>query len=202
MRSWYHYFPWEDHRTQEPRVIKEQIAPRLQAWARLAPDPRTRGSRQQRLSISFGLNGARWDEELVVQRYELLFEAGLVPEAQRRRGAARLPCLPGDFMVYDHRRILATGIARLRAKIKYRPVVFELMPPSFTLLRLQHTVGASREWGITPPSLIAPLDWGAAGIAGRTPNRARRCRPHSGPGAGDRRLVATIACVATCSCVD
>ena len=33
-------------------------------------------------------------------------------------------------MRHDHRRILATGIARLRAKIKYRPVVFELMPAS------------------------------------------------------------------------
>jgi hypothetical protein len=42
----------------------------------------------------------------------------------------------------DHRRILATGIARLRAKIKYRPVVFELMPPRFTLLQLQRTVEA------------------------------------------------------------
>jgi hypothetical protein len=45
-------------------------------------------------------------------------------------------------MVFDHRRILATGIARLRSKIKYRPVVFELMPPSFTLLQLQRTVEA------------------------------------------------------------
>ena len=29
--------------------------------------------------------------------------------------------VPGEPMRYDHRRILATGIARLRAKIKYRP---------------------------------------------------------------------------------
>jgi hypothetical protein len=43
-------------------------------------------------------------------------------------------------MALDHRRILATGIARLRTKIKYRPVFFELMPESFTLLQLQHTV--------------------------------------------------------------
>ena len=42
----------------------------------------------------------------------------------------------------DHRRILATGIARLRAKIKYRPVVFELMPAEFTLLQLQRSVEA------------------------------------------------------------
>jgi len=45
-------------------------------------------------------------------------------------------------MHYDHRRILATGIARLRAKIKYRPVVFELMPPDFTLGQLQLGVEA------------------------------------------------------------
>lgn len=42
----------------------------------------------------------------------------------------------------DHRRILATGMARLRAKIKYRPVVFELMPEEFSLLQLQQTVEA------------------------------------------------------------
>ena len=48
----------------------------------------------------------------------------------------------GEAMTHDHRRILATGIARLRAKIKYRPVVFELMPPRFTLLQLQRAVEA------------------------------------------------------------
>jgi hypothetical protein len=45
-------------------------------------------------------------------------------------------------MLFDHRRILATAIARLRGKMKYRPVVFELMAPSFTLLELQRTVEA------------------------------------------------------------
>jgi hypothetical protein len=45
-------------------------------------------------------------------------------------------------MLADHRRILATALTRLRGKIKYRPVVFELMPPTFTLLQLQRTVEA------------------------------------------------------------
>jgi hypothetical protein len=45
-------------------------------------------------------------------------------------------------MTLDHRRILATGIARLRAKIKYHPVIFELMPPAFTLFQLQRSVEA------------------------------------------------------------
>jgi len=48
----------------------------------------------------------------------------------------------GVAMASDHRRILATAIGRLRGKIKYRPVVFELMPPAFTLLQLQRTVEA------------------------------------------------------------
>src|SRR5262249_26679314 len=48
----------------------------------------------------------------------------------------------GEAMRFDHRRILGTAIARLRAKLKYRPVVFELMPREFTLTELQHTVEA------------------------------------------------------------
>src|SRR5699024_1366493 len=45
-------------------------------------------------------------------------------------------------MALDHRRIVATGVARLRAKSQYRPVVFELMPPKFTLGQLQAVVEA------------------------------------------------------------
>jgi hypothetical protein len=45
-------------------------------------------------------------------------------------------------MRFDHRRILATAISRLRGKLKYRPLVFELMPEEFTLTELQRTVEA------------------------------------------------------------
>jgi hypothetical protein len=45
-------------------------------------------------------------------------------------------------MALDHRRILATALGRLRGKIRYRPVVFELLPAAFTLLQLQRTVEA------------------------------------------------------------
>jgi hypothetical protein len=45
-------------------------------------------------------------------------------------------------MRMDHRRILATAIARLRGKLKYRPVVFELMAAEFTLTEIQRTVEA------------------------------------------------------------
>jgi hypothetical protein len=111
--GWYDYFPWEDHRAGAPALI----------------------------AITFGLDGRDWNEELVLQRYELLYETTLIPEAVRDKGGAAA-VLPGRAMTGDHRRILATGIARLRAKIKYRPVVFEVMPAEFTLLQLQRSVEA------------------------------------------------------------
>ena len=43
-------------------------------------------------------------------------------------------------MAIDHRRILATALGRIRAKIRYRPVVFELMPKTFSLFELQRAV--------------------------------------------------------------
>jgi hypothetical protein len=139
-RSWYEYFPWEDHRAGVPLLIAKVLVPALHAWVKKAADTGARSARQQRVAISFGLDEYSWNEELVLQRYELLYEAALVPEALRNHAAAST--IPGQSMSGDHRRILATGIARLRAKIKYRPVVFELMPPRFTLLQLQRTVEA------------------------------------------------------------
>jgi hypothetical protein len=45
-------------------------------------------------------------------------------------------------MALDHRRLAATALGRLRGKLKYRPLVFELLPDTFTLLRLQRLVEA------------------------------------------------------------
>ena len=149
--SWYSYFPWEDHRSGTPPILESALLPRLEAWAQAAETPVLRQSRRQRAGITFGCGGHLWNEELVLQRYELLYEAGLIPEAMRgilAPGAACPGFKPealaglGQPMILDHRRILATGIARLRAKIKYRPVVFELMPDTFTLLQLQRCVEA------------------------------------------------------------
>jgi hypothetical protein len=133
-QNWYRYFPWEDWRTGEPPALAA-IARSLRQWAKTAPDAATRRDRLRRVEVDFGADES-WNEELVLQRYELLYEAGLVAEA------GPTSSLPGQAMMLDHRRILATGIARLRAKIKYRPVVFELMPESFTLLQLQRAVEA------------------------------------------------------------
>jgi hypothetical protein len=144
-QPWYQFFPWEDFRGPSAALGDRILAPSLYEWAGNASDPVIRRDRERRITINFGLRGQRWNEDLVLQRYELLWEACLVAEARPQAGglcdAALIEAL-GEPMRHDHRRILATGIARLRAKIKYRPVVFELMPPGFTLLQLQRTVEA------------------------------------------------------------
>ena len=142
-RDWYAYFPWEDRREGLDPVARE-IAPRLLDWADAASAAASRRVRRQRAALLFGLEGSPWNEEAALQRYELLYEAGLIPEAARAglSVAGGLLANPGRPMVHDHRRILATGLSRLRAKIKYRPVVFELMADTFTLLQLQRTVEA------------------------------------------------------------
>ncbi len=149
-RSWYDFFPWEDWRDGRPPLIDEIIAPLLKTWAQEAPDAETSAQRRARGRLAFALEGAVWNEERALERYELLYEAGLAPEAARDsarldgKRAAPMTAAPGlgEPMVSDHRRILATAIGRLRAKIKYRPVIFELAPELFTLLHLQRLVEA------------------------------------------------------------
>ena len=97
----------------------------------------------------FGFGASPWNSERVLDRYELLYEAGLVAESILDRGAANAGDGAGSAasgfgasLTLDHRRILATALGRLRGKLKYRPLVFELLPDTFTLFQLQRTVEA------------------------------------------------------------
>ena len=145
-RGWYTAFPWEDWREGVPDIIEAEILPRLKKWANKLQKGGLQRHALDRVNICFSTNKTTWDEEKVLDRYELLYEAGLVFEAKRdgREAAREWEALPrlGEAMMVDHRRILATGMSRMRAKIKYRPVIFDLMPASFTLLQLQQTVEA------------------------------------------------------------
>jgi hypothetical protein len=145
---WYAYLPWEDWRHGKPDILTNEIEPRLKQWAERKPgadEPARALRRAERLKVGFGV-GSNFDEEKVLERYELLYEAGLVAEAARdgRSAASQWDYVPelGRPMEFDHRRILATAMGRLRGKLKYRPVVFELLPPEFTLYDLQQTVQA------------------------------------------------------------
>jgi len=131
--DWYRFFPWEDARAGRPEILDRAIVPLLRRWTDAAPDDSGRAFRAR---VAFGLDGAPWNNEAVLERYECLYELSTAPE-----GANAIATL-GDPMDLDHRRILATAIGRLRGKIKYRPVVFELIDETFTLSELQSTVEA------------------------------------------------------------
>lgn len=139
----YGFLPWEDWRHDRPAIL-EPIGTALAAWARQARAQKERERRTERTEICFGLGGAGWDGYRVLERYELLYEAGLTAESWSDRGAEPPADAPlfGKPMAHDHRRILATGLARLRGKLRYRPLVFELVEEQFTLAQLQRVVEA------------------------------------------------------------
>lgn len=150
-RDWYSFLPWEDWRRERPAVIADKIEPALQRWVEQAQSSSRRKQRQERVNVTFGQSTATdMDSVLSLERFELLYEAGIVSEATRDERAARgklessldaavLPLFDGMGvqLASDHRRILATALGRLRGKLAYRPVVFELLPGEFTLLQLQ-----------------------------------------------------------------
>ena len=141
--SWSRFFPWEDWRGGRPEIIDEVIWPAMDSWAGRS------SARRSLAGLLFARDGARWNEERVLDRYELLYESGLAAESARDRSRTRgvAPSEPEAFdpalgapMTSDHRRILATALGRLRGKLKYRPVAFEFMGEAFTLSSLQRTV--------------------------------------------------------------
>ncbi len=136
-RDWYSFLPWEDWRSGRPTLLDDTIRPALDRWARRRKD-------QDRINVTFGPEAAtQMDAVLSLERYELLYEADLVAEALRdHRADQDLPEGMGVHLVSDHRRILASALGRLRGKLAYRPVVFELLPGEFTLLQLQRVVEA------------------------------------------------------------
>ena len=135
--DWYELFPWEDHRSGRPGQLDDAIVPAVYRWA--AADPECQG----RVQINFGVDPVPWDPIRVLERYELLYEAGLVAEWYRDRDEAPPELLgSGRDLGGDHRRIAATALGRLRGKLTYRPVVLELLPETFTLTHLQRTVEA------------------------------------------------------------
>jgi 8-oxo-dGTP diphosphatase len=48
-------------------------------------------------------------------------------------------------LAFDHADILETALSRLKAKVRYEPIGFELLPPKFTLSQLQQLYEAVLE---------------------------------------------------------
>jgi hypothetical protein len=133
-RDCYELFPWEDWRQGRPAIVDEVVIPALSKWLSEAP-AESLATRTERAELTFGMGHALWDPVRVLDRYELLYELGLLAEAGAPKGLGR-------SLALDHRRIAAAALERLRGKLTYRPVVFEVLPETFSLSTLQQVVEA------------------------------------------------------------
>lgn len=150
-QDWYAYLPWEDWRAGRPRNIDDPIGPALDQWCRQAKGRDVRKLREERVNVTFGGGpSSEMDSVLSLERFELLYEAGIVAESRRDQRSAgdhesemeTQSMQLGIALNSDHRRVLATALGRIRGKLAYRPVVFELLPGEFTLLQLQRVAEA------------------------------------------------------------
>lgn len=103
----------------EETGVTDVFVEQLYTFGGVRRDPRTRvisvayyalvNIREHELHARTDARSARW------------FELGDVPE-----------------LAFDHGKILETARERLRGKVRYQPIGFELLPPKFTLRELRH----------------------------------------------------------------
>jgi hypothetical protein len=224
-RSCYELFPWEDWRSGRPAVLDDVVVPAVERWVRHSPAG-SLSVRTERAELTFGTGGARWDPVRVLDRYELAYELGLVAEAARDAAGAGAALGPGGQtslrgdgghpaadaqpapvdrmgvpLAFDHRRVAAAALERLRGKLAYRPVVFEVLPEAFTLSTLQQVVEAFAGQHlhkqnfrrlVAAANLVEPTGQSEPATGGRPAElyRFRRevLRERPAPGLGLRRL--------------
>jgi hypothetical protein len=88
-------FSVEDWRDAPPPMIAKKFSRAGDLAAQSESRTLRALSRGDRVRLYFGTHGAQWDEERVLDRYELLYEAGLIEEARRDErpaALARKPC--------------------------------------------------------------------------------------------------------------
>ena len=145
----YTLLPWEDLREERGRRLARGLPARLRQWAALGTGAEA-AERAQRIRRAWGRSLAAWNEELANERYALLLEAGLVEEAWRDRWGQLRPDIPrgtlapGGALAFDHRRMLADAIARIRSQMRRAPgILAALAGREVTLPGLQGAVEAA-----------------------------------------------------------
>jgi 8-oxo-dGTP diphosphatase len=89
---------------------------------------------------TFGAVGRDPRERVVTVAYYALVKLldHRVQAATDARNAAWFAVDDVPTLAFDHAEIIAAALARLRGKVRYQPIGFELLPPKFTLSQLQH----------------------------------------------------------------
>jgi 8-oxo-dGTP diphosphatase len=143
-------------RALEVLLVERRIPPFEGAWALpggfVRPDESLDAAARRELREETGLE-VRYLEQLYtfgevhrdptrrvvsVTYFALVDRAGLEPIAgSDAQGVAFVPLAARPRLAFDHDRIVALALQRLRYKTEYAPVAFQLLPPTFTLPELQ-----------------------------------------------------------------
>jgi 8-oxo-dGTP diphosphatase len=88
---------------------------------------------------TFGAVGRDPRERVVTVAYYALVKLSdhRIKAATDARDAAWFAVSEARGLAFDHDRILAVALERLKGKVRYQPIGFELLPPQFTLSQLQ-----------------------------------------------------------------
>lgn len=104
---------------QEEAGLQEVFLEQLYTFGKVDRDPRERV-----VSVAY---------------YALVKMADFSTKAATDAADARwFPISKVPKLAFDHAEILAAALARLKGKVRYQPIGFELLPPKFTLSQLQH----------------------------------------------------------------
>lgn len=89
---------------------------------------------------TFGDPGRDPRERIVTVAYYALVKLSdhRVKAATDASDAAWFAVSEARNLAFDHEHILAVALERLKGKVRYQPIGFELLPPQFTLSQLQH----------------------------------------------------------------
>jgi 8-oxo-dGTP diphosphatase len=105
----------------------------------LAEEAGVSGVYLEQLYTFGGLHRDPRERVVSVAYYALVRQEDMSPAAATDADEAKwfeLAKVPS--LAFDHAQILETALKRLRSKLRYEPVGFELLPAKFTLSQLQH----------------------------------------------------------------
>jgi 8-oxo-dGTP diphosphatase len=125
---------------------------------------------------------ARADQRLALARVEV-GSNGQVEQVRGVEDGAEFP------MAFDHEQILAVAVERIRGKLDYAPIGFEVLPERFTLLELRRVHEAilgrplnkdSFRRKVIDRGLVEPTGERATGLGHRPPELYRFAGPPAG----------------------
>lgn len=141
----------------EETGLKDVFMEQLYTFGNIGRDPRGRT-----ISVAY---------YALIKLSDFLLQAGSDADNAQWFNISEVPSL-----AFDHATILQTALERLKGKVRYQPIGFELLPQKFTLSQLQHLYETVLEKPldkrnfrkkILKMALLIPLNERQAGVAHR-----------------------------------